>query len=207
MDTLKIAGNAVTQTLIFTVPDIYVVDGISTSGGGTEITYTLVGSGNGDYERYFDGYEGFYYVYVGEGNGSYVQTLTPIPYTVSGGYQVVETPVITVGDAVSGALIVVFYATIDSSVAKDGGQFIVLQVSVDGGDYQTVFETKVGARTNSGADTYSVMPVAVPWSIPLAQTVRVRVYTGNRHISNVPDSTTNPTYMRNIHLSLLGAKR
>ena len=205
VDTLKIAGNAVTQTLIFTAPDIFVANTITSSGGGNSCDYEFVGSGNGSYEGYFDGYEGFYYVFVGSGNGSYNYVCSTVPSSVSGGYQIIETPTITVGDSVGGALIIVFYATIDSASAKDGGQFIILQVSVNGGAYQSVVQTKVGARTNSGADTYFVMPVAVPWSVPLAQTVRVRVYTGNRHITT--NAATNPTYMRNINLSLLGAKR
>jgi hypothetical protein len=206
VNTLKIAGNAVTQTLIFTAPDIFVSNTISSSGGGTEYTYVFVGYGNGDYEVYVDpdyGYETYYF--VGSGLGSYILTTTTSASTVSGGYQVVETPVITVGDAVSGALIIVFYATIDAASAKDAGQFIILQVSIDGGAYQSVVQTKVGARTNSGADTYFVMPVAVPWSVTSAQTVRVRVYTGNRHITT--NGATNASYMRNINLSLLGAKR
>ena len=205
VNTLKIAGNAVTQTLIFTAPDLLVSNTISNSGGGTVCDYEFVGSGNGSYEAYFDGYEGYYYVFVGSGNGSYEYVCSTVASSVSGGYQIIETPTITVGDAVSGALIIVFYATIDAAAAKDAGQFVILQVSVDGGPYQSVVQTKLGARTNSGADTYFVMPISIPWSVTSAQTVRVRVYTGNRHITT--NGATNASYMRNINLSLLGAKR
>jgi hypothetical protein len=195
VDTLKIAGNAVTQPIIFTAPDVFASNTISEGAG----TFTFVGFGNGDYT--YDYQFGYFYL-VGPGNGDYTLSNSS---TISGGHLAIQTGMVNVGDGSSGGLIVVLYATMDGSAARDAGQYLIFQIDRhDGNGFQTVLRTLVGART-SGGDTFSVMPVALPYSVTGVQNVSFRAYTGNRHISN--GGATNASFLRNIVISVLGAKR
>ena len=137
--------------------------------------------------------------------GSDIYVVNAIGNDGSGGYTAVSSGNITVGDTNGGGLLVVFYATIDASLTKDPGVYFILQVDKnDGLGFQNAVQTLAGVRT-AGGDTYYVMPVALTYSVMSGQTVSVRVKVGNRSISS--GVAGNIPYLRNITMSVLGAKR
>lgn len=190
VNALKIAGNAVTQPVNFTASDVAVTSQISFS-------YQSVGAGNGDYEYYFDPYTYYgYYVQVGMGYGSYILAL-------SGGHVAAETANIVVGDAVGGSLMVVVYATADTTQALDAGQEIYLMADTGSG-YTIVGNQKLGVVTSNG-NTYSIIPFAIAKTLTNIQTVRLKVVVGKYKIAAA--GTLNNSYLRNITISAIGAAR
>jgi hypothetical protein len=198
--TLKIAGNAITQPETYGAADVYVTSAITASTGG----YTFVGQGNGDYiyEPELGGY-----FFVGAGNGDYAITSGG---TLSGGHVAIETPQINVGVDSTAALQAVFYAFCDGSLVNDGGQILYMQVDkyANGAwsGYQTVATSRVGART-SGGNTQSVFSIAMAHTAVNLQNIRIKVLVGSQAVQATLGSPSNPTYLRNISISVLGAKR
>jgi hypothetical protein len=199
--TLKIAGNAITLPETYASSDIYVSNAVIESGG----SYTFVGFPNGDYE-YVD--DPFYdYFYVGDGNGSYIISGGG---TLSGGHTAILTPQINVGVDSTAGVQLVFYAFCDGSAVNDGGQLLYMQVNkyANGSwsGYQTVATSRVGART-TGGDTQSVFSIAMAHTAVNLQNIQVRVIVGSQAVHLPLGTASQPTYLRNITLSILGAKR
>jgi uncharacterized coiled-coil protein SlyX len=198
--TLKIAGNAITQPETYGASDVYVTSPITVSSGG----YIYVGPGNGDYiyEPEFGGY-----FFVGAGNGDYALTSGG---ALSGGHVAIETPQINVGIDSTAALQAVFYAFCDGSLVNDGGQILYMQVnkfaSGSWSGYQTVATSRVGARTGGG-NTQSVFSIAMAHTAINLQNIRIKVLVGSQAVQAPPGVASNPTYLRNIAISVLGAKR
>jgi hypothetical protein len=200
VSTLKIAGNAITQPQTYTAADKYVSSAITVSGGG----YTYVGYPNGDYiyEPEFGGY-----YYVGAGNGDYVYSSGG---TVSGGHVAIETPQINVGVDSTAAVQIVFYGFCDGSLVNDGGQLIYMFVDkyANGSwsGYQVVGTSRVGARTGGG-NTQSVFSIAMAHTAADLQSIKVKILVGSQATHLALGTPSNPTYLRNITISMLGAKR
>jgi hypothetical protein len=195
VSTLKIAGNAVTQPQTYTASDKYV------SGAITEVTggYVYVGFPNGDYVYSYD-FNSF--IYVGSGNGDYTFSTTT---SVTGGITAIETPTVTIGVDSLAAVQVVFYATVDGSANNDAGQHLFMYID-SGAGYQLVTKTLVGTRTASG-NTYASIPAVMTYTANNLQTARVKVITGTRRIDGATGTGSNPSFLRNITISMLGAKR
>jgi uncharacterized coiled-coil protein SlyX len=198
--TLKIAGNSITQPQTYTAADMYVSSAINVGSGG----YVFVGYPNGDYiyEPEFGGY-----FYVGQGNGDYTYSSGG---TISGGHVAIETPQISVGVDSTAAVQIVFYGFCDGSLVNDGGQLLYMFVDkyANGSwsGYQVVATTRVGART-SGGNTQSVFSIAMAHTAADLQSIRVKVLVGSQAVQAALGSPSNPTYLRNITISMLGAKR
>ena len=201
VDTIKIAGNAVTQPINTAAADIFVSTNITYSPGGYSCDYVFVGYPSGDYD-----FDGFSFYYVGPGLGAWTYTCGMVPGSFSGGQTAVETGWITVGEGgVTGGLIVNFYATYDGTVYIDAGQQLVLLMDTNNGSgYQVVGGTKVGAVTTSG-DTRSIIPVVMSRAVTGLTSVRFKVMTGRYNIGS--GGTLNSSYLRDINLSVMGAKR
>lgn len=179
VDTLKIAGNAVTLPLVYTGGDVSVTETISASSGGYACGYVY----NPD-------------------TGQFDYVCGPQPAYVSGGHTVLETGWIDVG---GGGLICVFYGTMDATALKDAGQLIAMLVDKnDGQGYQVTRQTKAGAVTNNG-NTYAALPVAVTTTVSGVNQVKIKIMTGKYLIAT--SATSNPSYLRDTTLSVLGAKR
>lgn len=199
VSTLKIAGNAITQPQTYTASDIYVTTALTVSGGG----YVYVGFPNGDYIYDFD----FGFIYVGPGNGDYIYSSGG---SVSGGHVAIETPQINVGIDSTAAVQIVFYGFCDGSNVNDGGQLLYMMVDkyVNGAwtGYQTVASSRVGART-TGGDTQSVFSIAMAHTATNLQNIRIKVLVGSQAVHLALGTSSQPTYLRNVTVSILGAKR
>lgn len=197
--TLKIAGNAITQPQTYTASDVYVSTALTVSGGG----YVYVGFPNGDYIYDFD----FGFIYVGTGNGDYIYSSGG---SVSGGHVAIETPQINVGIDSTAAVQIVFYGFCDGSNVNDGGQLLYMLVDkyVNGSwtGYQTVASSRVGART-TGGDTQSVFSIAMAHTATNLQNIRIKVLVGSQAVHLALGTASQPTYLRNVTVSILGAKR
>jgi hypothetical protein len=209
VDTLKIAGNSITLPLTYTAGDVYVSTAILKTGGGYSCGFTFVGYGNGDYEYIVTDYDygvGDYY-YVGPGLGSYTYGCANYPPTFTGAITVIETPWINVGDATDGGAVIVFYATLYANIAADAGQHIYMMIDKgDGNGYLISSETLAGTRT-SGGNTTSAIPMAMTYTANNVQNIRIKVVTGTRRVDLSPGVGSNPSYLRNITMSVMGAKR
>lgn len=204
VDTLKIAGNAITLPLTYTAANIYVNTAINKTSGGYNCSYVWVGYGNGDYEYDYD--FNFYY-FVGTGNGPYSYQCTNTTPTFTGAIGVIESPWINVGDATDGGAIIVFYATLDGTIAADAGQHIYMMLDrQDGNGYLIVAETVVGTRTSSGNTTSSI-PMAMTYTANNVQNIRIKLVTGTRRVDLSPGTGSNPSNLKNVTLSVMGAKR
>lgn len=204
VDTLKIAGNAITLPLTYTAANIYVNTAINKTSGGYNCSYVWVGYGNGDYEYDYD--FNFYY-FVGTGNGPYSYQCTNTTPTFTGAIGVIESPWINVGDATDGGAIIVFYATLDGTIAADAGQHIYMMLDrQDGNGYLIVAETVVGTRTSSGNTTSSI-PMAMIYTANNVQNIRIKLVTGTRRVDLSPGTGSNPSNLKNVTLSVMGAKR
>lgn len=198
--TLKIAGNSITQPQTYTAADKYVSSAITVSSGG----YVFVGYPNGDYiyEPEFGGY-----IYVGQGSGDYTYSSGG---TVSGGHVAIETPQINVGVDSTAAVQIVFYGFCDGSLVNDGGQLLYMFVDkyANGSwsGYQQVATSRVGARTGGG-NTQSVFSIAMAHTAADLQNIKVKVLVGAQATHLALGTPSNPTYLRNITISMLGAKR
>ena len=176
VETLKIAGNAVTLPLVYTSADVYITEGISATTGGVSC---------------------FNF------NGALI--CNDVPPSVSGGHTIIETGWITVGDAVSGGVIITFYGTMDATAVADAAQLVVMLIDKnDGAGLVPIRITKAGAVTNNGS-TYAAMPVAITTAVNNVQQVRVKVMSGKSLIAG--PAQNNASYMRNGTLSVLGVKR
>lgn len=199
VSTLKIAGNAITQPQTYTASDIYVTTALTVSGGG----YVYVGFPNGDYIYDFD----FGFIYVGPGNGDYIYSSGG---SVSGGHVAIETPQINVGIDSTAAVQIVFYGFCDGSNVNDGGQLLYMMVDkyVNGAwtGYQTVASSRVGART-TGGNTQSVFSIAMAHTATNLQNIRIKVLVGSQAVHLALGTASQPTYLRNVTVSILGAKR
>lgn len=198
--TLKIAGNSITQPQTYTAADKYVSSAITVSSGG----YVFVGYPNGDYiyEPEFGGY-----IYVGQGSGDYTYSSGG---TVSGGHVAIETPQVSVGVDSTAAVQIVFYGFCDGSLVNDGGQLLYMFVDkyANGSwsGYQQVATSRVGARTGGG-NTQSVFSIAMAHTAADLQSIRVKILVGSQAVQAALGTASNPTYLRNITISMLGAKR
>lgn len=199
VSTLKIAGNAITQPQTYTASDVYVSTALTVSGGG----YVYVGFPNGDYIYDVD----FGFIYVGTGNGDYIYSSGG---SVSGGHVAIETPQINVGIDSTAAVQIVFYGFCDGSVVNDGGQLLYMLVDkyVNGSwtGYQTVASSRVGART-TGGNTQSVFSIAMAHTATNLQNIRIKVLVGSQAVHLSLGTPSQPTYLRNVTVSILGAKR
>jgi hypothetical protein len=197
--TLKIAGNAITQPQTYTASDIYVTTALTVSGGG----YVYVGFPNGDYIYDFD----FGFIYVGTGNGDYIYSSGG---SVSGGHVAIETPQINVGVDSTAAVQIVFYGFCDGSSVNDGGQLLYMMVDkyANGSwsGYQTVASSRVGART-TGGNTQSVFSIAMAHTATNLQNIKIKVLVGSQAVHLSLGTASQPTYLRNVTVSILGAKR
>lgn len=216
VSTLKIAGNAITQPEVYTAPDLYIPNNQSaaivlTSSGVTE-TYTNVGQGNGDYQIQFAGnpFSGMttYYQYVGPNNGAFTRSVTYSEPTFENALTVMETPVVTVGVDATAAVQIVFYGTHDMSIYtyNDAGQHIFMLLDTGSG-YRLVGQQQVGLRTDDGADTTASIPIAMTFTARNITTARVKILTGSRRVDLPMGNFSNPCWLRNSTISLLGAKR
>jgi hypothetical protein len=213
VDTLKIAGNAITLPLTYSANDVYVNTAIQKTSGGNYYTYNNVGAGNGDYNYqiiYYEptyGFPVFDYVFVGAGNGDYVQVMNYVTPTFNNAVLVVETPVITVGDAVDGGAIITFYATFDARTTTDAGQTVYFLVNkFDGNGYVVASTTVIGTDTSSG-NTNAGFPLAMPYVVTNAQQIRVKILTGTRRVWAAEGTASNPSWLRDILVVVLGVKR
>lgn len=200
VSTLKIAGNAITLPETYGSSDKYVTTPISVTSAG----YVYVGYGNGDY-IYDAEFLGYYY--VGEGNGDYTISGGG---SLSGGLTAIETPVISVGVDATAGIQIVFYAIVDGSAVSDAGQDLYMQVRKYNGftwtGYSTVAYNKVGLRTASG-NTQASLAVAMTHTAVDLQSIQIRVLAGTRAVHQPAGTGSNPSYLRNITISVLGAKR
>ena len=214
--TLKIAGNAITQPEVYTAADVYVPTSsaiVMTNSGVTE-SYNYVGSGNGDYSNvllYVDPFTGdpyYGYDYVGTGNGDYVRVVTYGAPTFTSAITVIETPTVTVGVDATAAVQVVYYATHDGSIYayNDSGQHLFMLLDTGAG-YRLVAQQQVGLRTDSSADTMASLPIAMTFTARNITTARVKILTGSRRVDLAMGNGSNPAWLRNSTISLLGAKR
>lgn len=209
VDTLKIAGNSITIPLSFTGGDIYVDTAISITSGGTSCNYVYVGTNQGEYVvGYIDPWTSeIYYSYVGFPNGDFNYVCTTTTPTFSGAKTAIETSLITVGDITDGGSIVVFYATMDAGTTQDAGQHLYMLVDkYDGNGYQIVAQTVAGTRTASG-DTYASIPMALSTTITNVAQMKVKVVTGTRRVDLYPGTGSSPSTLRNVSLSIMGARR
>ena len=209
VNTLKIAGNSITIPLSFSAADVYVSNPIAITGGGTTCSHVFVGFGQGEYTVSYIDLETSttYYGYVGFPNGEYNYVCTTTAPTFSGGYTVLETSVITVGDITDGGSIIVFYGTMDAGFSQDAGQHVYMLVDkFDGNGYQIAAQTVAGTRTVSG-DTYASFPMAMSTTITNAAQMRIKVLTGARRVDQAPGTVSSPSVLRSISLSVMGARR
>jgi len=199
VSTLKIAGNAITQPQTYTASDVYVSTALTVSGGG----FIYVGYPNGDHIYDID----FGFIDVGPGNGDYIYSSGG---SVSGGHVAIETPQINVGIDSSAAVQIVFYGFCDGSGVNDGGQLLYMMVDkyANGSwsGYQTVASSRVGART-SGGNTQSVFSIAMAHTATNLQNIRIKVLVGSQAVHLALGTASQPTYLRNVTVSILGAKR
>jgi hypothetical protein len=215
VNTLKIAGNAITQPEVYTSADVYVpnASAIQMTSSGVSETYNYVGTSNGDYifVQYYDFYTGNlieYYDFVGTGNGDYTRTVTYGPPTFINEIMVLETPVVTVGVDATAAVQIVYYATHDGSIYtyNDSGQHLFMLLDTGSG-YRLVAQQQVGLRTDSSADTMASLPIAMTFTARNITTARVKILTGSRRVDLPMGNGSNSCWLRNSTISLLGAKR
>jgi len=215
VSTLKIAGNAITQPEVYTSADVYVPtsSAIQMTSSGVSENYNYVGTNNGDYifVQYYDPYTGEfleYYDFVGTGNGDYTRTIIYGPPTFINAITVLETPVVTVGVDATAAVKIVYYATHDGSIYtyNDSGQHLFMLLDTGAG-YRLVAQQQVGLRTDSSADTMASLPIAMTFTARNITTARVKILTGSRRVDLPMGSGSNPCWLRNNTISLLGAKR
>lgn len=214
--TLKIAGNAITQPEVYTAADVYVPTSaaIVMTNSGVNESYNYVGSGNGDYSNvllYIDPVTGdpyYGYDYVGTGNGDYVRVVTYGAPSFTGAITVIETPTVTVGVDATAAVQIVYYATHDGSIYtyNDSGQHLFMLLDTGSG-YRLVAQQQVGLRTDSSADTMASLPIAMTFTARNITTARVKILTGSRRVDLAMGNGSNPAWLRNSTISLLGAKR
>jgi hypothetical protein len=183
-----------------------------TSSGVSE-NYNYVGTNNGDYIfiQYYDFYTGNlieYYEFVGTGNGDYTRTVVYGPPTFLNEILVIETPVVTVGVDATAAVQIVYYATHDGSIYtyNDSGQHLFMLLDTGSG-YRLVAQQQVGLRTDSSADTMASLPIAMTFTAKDITTARVKILTGSRRVDLPMGNGSNPCWLRNSTISLLGAKR
>jgi hypothetical protein len=215
VNTLKIAGNAITQPQVYTAADVYVpnASAIQMTSSGVSENYNYVGTNNGDYIfiQYYDFYTGNlieYYEFVGTGNGDYTRTVVYGPPTFLNEILVIETPVVTVGVDATAAVQIVYYATHDGSIYtyNDSGQHLFMLLDTGSG-YRLVAQQQVGLRTDSSADTMASLPIAMTFTAKDITTARVKILTGSRRVDLPMGNGSNPCWLRNSTISLLGAKR
>jgi hypothetical protein len=215
VSTLKIAGNAITQPQVYTAADVYVpnASAIQMTSSGVSENYNYVGTNNGDYIfiQYYDFYTGNlieYYEFVGTGNGDYTRTVVYGPPTFLNDILVIETPVVTVGVDATAAVQIVYYATHDGSIYtyNDSGQHLFMLLDTGSG-YRLVAQQQVGLRTDSSADTMASLPIAMTFTAKDITTARVKILTGSRRVDLPMGNGSNPCWLRNSTISLLGAKR
>lgn len=132
----------------------------------------------------------------------YTQTIT----YAAGIVTVLEMPsYLTVGDASSGGVIAVYYATFDGRFALDAGQRIDIYADYnDGSGYQAVGYQLVGTPTSSG-DTYPCIPIAMAVSASGVSQVKFRVTVQVVNLGT--GGTYNSSTHQNPRLSVMGAKR
>jgi|GEM_PF-1694423 len=215
VSTLKIAGNAITQPEVYTANDVYIptASAIILTNSGVNTSYNFVGPHNGDYAYqflYYDEYNipiyGF--VFVGSGNGDFVRVITYSAPTFENAITVIETPTVTVGVDATAAVQIVYYATHDGShyAYNDSGQHLFMLLDTGAG-YRLVAQQQVGLRTDSGADTMASLPIAMTFTARNITTARIKILTGSRRVDLSMGNGSNPCWLRNSTISLLGAKR
>lgn len=212
VNSLKIAGNSVTLPITYSAADVYISSPIVKTSGGNYYSYNYVGTGNGDYEYTVVYYDEYYnpiydYVFVGAGNGDYVRVMNYVTPTFTGATTVIETPWITVGDAVGGGAMVCFYATYDASGATDAGQMIYLLINKNDGNGYIIASMSLMGTNTSGGQSYLAASVAMPYVAESAQSIRIKVVTGTRKIGATEGTNSSPSYLRNILVTVLGRKR
>ena len=218
VSTLKIAGNAITQPEVYTAGDVYIPNNssaaIQLTNSGVAENYNFVGAGNGDYEYqliYIDpdfGFAQYDYVYVGTNNGDYVRVLVYSAPTFTNAITVIETPTVTVGVDATAAVQIVYYGTHDGSIYtfNDSGQHLFMLLDTGSG-YRLVAQQQVGLRTDSSADTMASLPIAMTFTARNITTARIKILTGSRRVDLPMGNFSNPCWLRNSTISLLGAKR
>jgi len=215
VSTIKIAGNAITQPEVYTANDVYIptASAIMLTNSGVNESYNFVGSHNGDYEYqflYFDenGIPIYDFVFVGAGNGDHVRVITYTAPTFANAITVIETPTVTVGVDATAAVQIVYYATHDGSIStfNDSGQHLFMLLDTGVG-YRLVAQQQVGLRTDSGADTMASLPIAMTFTARNITTARIKILTGSRRVDLSMGNGSNPCWLRNSTISLLGAKR
>lgn len=212
VNSLKIAGNSVTLPITYSAADVYISSPIVKTSGGNYYSYNYVGTGNGDYEYTVVYYDEYYnpiydYVFVGAGNGDYVRVMNYVTPTFTGATTVIETPWITVGDAVGGGAMVCFYATYDASAETDAGQMIYLLINKNDGNGYIIASMSLMGTNTSGGQSYLSASVAMPYVAESAQSIRIKVVTGTRKIGATEGTNSSPSYLRNILVTVLGRKR
>jgi hypothetical protein len=104
----------------------------------------------------------------------------------------------------------VFYGFCDGSSVNDGGQLLYMMVDkyANGSwsGYQTVASSRVGART-TGGNTQSVFSIAMAHTATNLQNIKIKVLVGSQAVHLSLGTASQPTYLRNVTVSILGAKR
>jgi hypothetical protein len=208
VDTLKIAGAAITVPQTYTSGDILVSSAIVMTSGGDSYTYNYVGPGAGDYTYFYDPWYGINdYFYVGTNQGEYTRSTTTTSPTFTGATLVMETPTITIGVDTTAAVQFVFYATMDAAHTLDCGQELFMMLDkYDGNGYRLIGGQRVGTRTYSG-DTKAILPITMTYTGTSLQYARIKIVSGTRLVDGYPGQGSNSSYLRNITLSVMGVKR
>jgi hypothetical protein len=115
---------------------------------------------------------------------------------------VIETGILTVGDADDGQAVILAFGEIDSGSTKDlGGR---LRIYVDtGSGYILMGTTGAGIRTADG-NTFFKATVLASAIVPSASTIKVKVTMASIYINS---STYREFYFRSPQLCVMGAKR
>jgi hypothetical protein len=116
---------------------------------------------------------------------------------------VVESSLVTVGDATDGKALVTIYGWMDFTGQADAGAAIDLYTNVNSAGYVLKKTIKVGVRT-SGGTTYSYVPFSFSFTVNSIQTIRVKMK--GREIV-MPFSSAFTSVVRDPTIVIQGAAR